>query len=166
MTLLHWAAEFFQMVLENMQLEFMQQNILTLPFGSEFPPGSRDVIKNSIQPFSIGLQPFFFFKNGLADFQKMFPSFLRAYFYLLYSHPYWTHSPPYLIPTLPFCTVYSIIEQSQEIRNLSLCRKIFEHCDFVQNIPPVPEMLTHCHCTHIHIPHRTFQALTPSPPRA
>ena len=30
-----------------------------LPFGSEFPPGSRNVIENSIRHFSIGLQRFF-----------------------------------------------------------------------------------------------------------
>ena len=27
-------------------------------------------------------------------------------------------------------------------RNLGLCRKIFEHCHFVQNFPPVPEMIS------------------------
>ena len=29
-----------------------------------------------------------------------------------------------------------------EIRNLSLCIKIFEHCHFFQNLPPVPEMIS------------------------
>ena len=32
------------------------------------------------------------------------------------------------------------MELSWKIRNLSLCRKIFEHCHFVQNFPSVPEM--------------------------
>ena len=31
---------------------------------------------------------------------------------------------------------------SWKIRNLSYCRKIFEHCHLVQNFPPVPEMLS------------------------
>jgi len=43
------------MVLENTQVEFIYQNNWTLPFGSEIPPGSRDVIKSSIWPFTIGL---------------------------------------------------------------------------------------------------------------
>ena len=29
-----------------------------------------------------------------------------------------------------------------KICNLSLCRKIFKHCHFVQNFPPAPEMLS------------------------
>ena len=41
--------------MENTQFEL--KNIGT--FSSEFPPISRNVIENSIQPFSIGLQPFF-----------------------------------------------------------------------------------------------------------
>ena len=36
----------------------------------------------------------------------------------------------------------SIMELSWKIRNLSLCRKMFEHCNQVQNFPPVPEMLS------------------------
>ena len=34
------------------------------------------------------------------------------------------------------------MELSWKVRNLSLCRKIFEHSHFVQNFPPVPEMLS------------------------
>ena len=63
----------------------MEKNIWTLPFGSEFPPSSWDVIENSIRPFSIGLQGFF--------------------------------------------------KGSWKIGNLSLWRKIFEHCHLVQNFP-------------------------------
>jgi len=58
-TLFHWATEFFQMVLENMQFEFMSKNIWILPFGIDFTPGSRDVIESSIRPFFIGLHRFF-----------------------------------------------------------------------------------------------------------
>ena len=65
--------------------------------------------------------------------------------------------------TLPFCTEFSLGSRSNiensirpfsigfgsfflqmvlENSNLSLCRKIFEHCHFVQNFPPVPEMIS------------------------
>ena len=63
------------MVLENMRFECQSIN-QTLPFCSEFPPCSRNDIKNSILPSSIGLQNFFL--NGLADFWKYFPVFLRV----------------------------------------------------------------------------------------
>ena len=36
----------------------------------------------------------------------------------------------------------SIMELSWKLQDLSLCRKIFEHWHFVQNFPPVPEMLS------------------------
>ena len=39
----------------------------TLPFGSEFLAGSRDVIENSIRPFSIGLRDFSS-SNGLGKY--------------------------------------------------------------------------------------------------
>ena len=48
-------------------LSLCRKIILTLPFGSEFPPASRDVTKTAIRPFSIGLQQFFS-SNGLRKY--------------------------------------------------------------------------------------------------
>ena len=62
-----------------MQFEFTQKNILTIPFCSEFPPGSRNNIKNSILPFSIGLRHFFS-KMVWRIFDNNSPGFLMIPF--------------------------------------------------------------------------------------
>ena len=94
------------MVLENTQFEFFQQNILILPFGSEFSPGSRDVIKNSIRPFSIGLLRFFKCSWKIRNF-----SLFRKNIWTL---PFCSEFPPVpefllKIQSDPFSYGYSVI---------------------------------------------------------
>ena len=70
----------------------------------------------------------------------MSPRFLKVHFYLLNSHPYWTHSPPYCIPTVPLCRVYDwmVLEWLQ----FEFILQKIEHCHLVQNFPQVLEMLS------------------------
>ena len=117
-TLLHWATAFFQVFLENTQFEFMEKNIWTLPFGSEFPPGSRDVIENSIRPYSIGLPPLgygiFFFKwawkiCNLSLWRKIFEHFsigLRDFFKNDLADFWRKYSPGFLRDPFLHCKTY------------------------------------------------------------
>ena len=52
-----------------------------LPDYSDFPPGSRNDIANSIRPFSIGLRDFF---------QKWFSRFLKKSFHRIFKGPFFT----------------------------------------------------------------------------
>ena len=104
---------------------------MNIAIWSEFPHGSRDDIENSILPFSIGLQHFFF------------------------NWSYKIRNLNLCSKKNEHCNLYRISPRSKkEIKNLippfsvgiqdfssSLNSRIFEHCQIVQNFPLVPEMI-------------------------
>ena len=84
----------------------------------------------------------------------MFPRIFRTHFYLhriLYSHPYWTHFPPYLILTVPFFSVQCTLGYGMYFFKWS-----YKLRHFVQNLPPVKKWYRKFNPTFLHWATRFF----------
>ena len=75
----------------------------------------------------------FLFKKDFDRFSKKCSQILRAHFLftpILFSHPYLTNSPPYLIPTMP----WMVLENTQ-FDFIYICIKIIEFAISSTNLP-------------------------------